>query len=223
MPPRGHGGVTLDDTRRPAADPVVTDRDLLVLMQADDLDAFEQFFRRHRSLIERTAQALTGDPHIAEEVLQDTFLRAYRHRRTLRLDVSPVPWLYRVAINLCYSRLGRRRLPTEPIGDSTTAGLRDHAPEPAELAERAELRQAIRRGIAALPEKHQLVIVLYYLNGLSLQETADALGIRLGTAKSRIHYALLALREHLAGERHPEPAAVRHPIPAVIPVRRARR
>ena len=193
-------------------------------MQDDDLDAFEAFFRRHRPLIERTALALTGDPHTAEEVLQDTFLRAYRHRRTLRLDVSPVPWLYRVALNLCYSRLGRRKLPQEPIGEATAATLRDHAPEPAEIAEREELRRSIRRGIAALPEKHQLVIVLYYLNGLSLQETADTLGIRLGTAKSRIHYALHALREHLAGERVTDAPAAGLPaaIPATIQVRRPR-
>jgi RNA polymerase sigma-70 factor (ECF subfamily) len=214
--------LTLDEPIRAAADDATaTDRDLLRRMQADDLDAFEVFFRRHRPLIERTAHALTGDPHVAEEVLQDTFLRAYRHRQTLRLDVSPVPWLYRVALNLCYSRLGRRRLAVEPIGESNTDTLRDHGPEPAEVAEREELRRSIRRGIAALPEKHQLVIVLYYLNGLSLQETADQLGIRLGTAKSRIHYALHALREHLAAERHPEvtPPLVVEPIA----VRRLRR
>jgi RNA polymerase sigma-70 factor (ECF subfamily) len=180
-------------------------------MQADDLDAFEALFRRHRGLIERTAHALTGDPHVAEEVLQDTFLRAYRHRQTLRLDVSPVPWLYRVALNLCYSRLGRRKLAEDPIEDTAAATLRDHAPEPAELAEREELRQAIRRGVAALPEKHQLVIVLYYLNGLSLQETADTLGIRLGTAKSRIHYALHALRENMANDRNDASAGITAP------------
>jgi RNA polymerase sigma-70 factor, ECF subfamily len=207
--------VTLDEPIRVATpDASSTDHDLLRRMQDDDLDAFEVFFRRHRPLIERTAHALTGDPHVAEEVLQDTFLRAYRHRRTLRLDVSPVPWLYRVALNLCYSRLGRRRLLVEPIGESNTQTLRDRGPEPAEVVEREELRRSIRHGIAALPEKHQLVIVLYYLNGLSLQETADALGIRLGTAKSRIHYALHALREHLAGERHPDgqPSGLGAPI-----------
>src|SRR4051795_12244189 len=112
----GLWGVTLDEQPRAAiaADAAATDQDLLRRMQADDLDAFEAFFRRHRSLIERTAASLTGDPSAAEEVLQDTFLRAYRHRHTLRLDVSPVPWLYRVALNLCYSRLGRRRLAIEP-------------------------------------------------------------------------------------------------------------
>jgi RNA polymerase sigma-70 factor (ECF subfamily) len=194
---------TLDDrTRTIAAAGLATDRDLVRRMQADDLDAFEAFFARHRGLIERTAYALVGDRQAAEEVLQDTFLRAYRHRASLRTDVSPVPWLYRVALNLCYSRLARRRLAEEPIGE-TTAELRDRTPEPADLVEREELRRSVRRGVAALPEKHQLVIVLYYLHGLSLQETAATLGIRLGTTKSRIHYALHALRDHLGSERPP--------------------
>jgi len=182
-------------------------------MQADDLAAFEAFFTRHRSLIQRTAYALTGDVQAAEEVLQDTFIRAYRHRASLRTDISPVPWLYRVALNLCYSRLSRRRLNLEPISDATSE-LRDRALEPPELVEREELRRSIRRGVAALPEKHQLVIVLYYLQGLSLQETAETLGIRLGTAKSRIHYALHALRDQLGAERpwHPAPPEL-EPVP----------
>jgi len=191
-------------------------------MQADDLDAFEAFFARHRGLIERTAYALVGDRQAAEEVLQDTFLRAYRHRASLRTDVSPVPWLYRVALNLCYSRLARRRLAEEPIGD-TTAELRDHTPEPADLIEREELRRSVRRGVAALPEKHQLVIVLYYLHGLSLQETASTLGIRLGTTKSRIHYALHALREHLGSERPVGRAADLSAVAAPASPSRARR
>lgn len=177
-----------------------TDADLIRRIQADELDAFGAFFERYRSLIHRTAYGLTGDPGAAEEILQDTFIRAYRHRASLRTDVSPVPWLHRVALNLCYSRLGRRRLKVEPIGETTTE-LRDAGLEPAEHAEREELRRSIRTGVAALPPKHQSVVVLYYLHGMSLVETAEALGIALGTVKSRLHYALRALRDHLAAER----------------------
>ncbi len=173
------------------------DAELVRRFQADDLDAFEQFFERHRTLIYRTAYGLTGDHGAAEEILQDTFVRAYRHRASLRPDVSPVPWLHRVALNLCYSRLGRRRLQAGPIGAAEIATLCDRSVEPAEWAEREELRQAVRDGIAALPPKHQSVVVLYYLHGLSLQETAAALGIRLGTVKSRLHYALETLRVRL--------------------------
>ncbi|MEO8469935.1 MAG: RNA polymerase sigma factor [Chloroflexota bacterium] len=177
------------------------DRELILRFQRDDLDAFEAFFERYRALIFRTAYGLTGDRQAAEEILQDTFLRAHRHRHSLRTDVSPVPWLHRVALNLCYSRLGRRKLPTNPI-DETSQQIRDGSPGPADRAEREEMRQSIHASIAALPAKHQSVVVLYYLNGMSLQETSAALGIALGTVKSRLHYALVGLRDHLQSERH---------------------
>jgi RNA polymerase sigma-70 factor (ECF subfamily) len=177
------------------------DGDLVRRMQADDLAAFEAFFERYRSPVFRTAYGLTGDRQAAEEILQDTFSRAWQRRATLRADVSPVPWLHRVALNLCYSRLGRRRLPSEPLGDTVASEVRDGAVEPAERAERQELREIVRDGVAALPPKHQSVVVLYYLHGLSLQETATLLGLRLGTVKSRLHYALRTLRGQLERDR----------------------
>lgn len=177
------------------------DAALLHRMQAGDLDAFEAFFERYRTSIYRTAWGLTGDPQAAEEVLQDTFARAWRRRHILRPDVSPLPWLHRVALNLCYSRLGRRRLPSEPLGETVVGLVRDLAIEPAEHAEQEELRRIVRDGVARLPPKHQSVVILYYLHGLSLQETAELLDVRLGTVKSRLHYALRALRARLEGDR----------------------
>lgn len=177
------------------------DAALLRRMQSDDLDGFEAFFERYRTSIYRTAYGLTGDPQAAEEVLQDTFARAYWRRHVLRPDVSPLPWLHRVAANLCYSRLGRRRLPSVPIGETVVGVVRDLAIEPAEHAEQQELRSIVRDGVAHLPLKHQSVVILYYLQGLSLQETAEVLDVRLGTVKSRLHYALRALRARLEGDR----------------------
>ena len=177
------------------------DAELLRRVQADDLDAFEQFFARYRTPIYRTAYGLTGDRQAAEEVLQDTFARAYQRRHTLRQDVSPLPWLHRVSLNLCYSRLSRRRLDTAPIDDTAERVVADDKPLPAEHAERAELREIVRDGIAGLPEKHQSVVVLYYLQRMSLQETAEILDIQLGTVKSRLHYALRNLRIRLEEDR----------------------
>jgi RNA polymerase sigma-70 factor (ECF subfamily) len=168
----------------------VLDAELLRRVQADDLDAFEEFFARYRSSIYRTAYGLTGDRQAAEEILQDTFARAYQRRHTLHPGVSPLPWLHRVSLNLCYSRLSRRRLTTDPIDESTESSRADDAPLPSEHAERKELREIVRDGIAALPEKHRSVVVLYYLQRLSL-----------GTVKSRLHYALRSLREHLEQDR----------------------
>lgn len=190
----------MDDLAREADTGTVgrsPDEELIRRMQADDLDAFEALFLRHRAAIFRTAYGLTGDRHAAEEVLQDTFARAYQRRAILRTDMSPLPWLHRVAINLCYSRLGRRRLATGPMGETEAQTVRDGAVEPDERAERRELRQIVREGVAALPPKHQAVVVLYYLHGMSLQETAGILDLRLGTVKSRLHYALRSLRVQL--------------------------
>jgi RNA polymerase sigma-70 factor (ECF subfamily) len=198
----------MDDQRGLAAAPLSppSDAELLRRIQTDDLDAFELFFERYRRNVYRTSFGLLGDRCAAEEVLLDTFARAYRHRATLRLDVSPLPWLNRVAMNLGYSRHARRRLPTQGIDDAVAATLRDGSMQPEARAEQAELQQAVRRGIAALPEKQRSVVVLYYLQEMSLQETATSLGVALGTVKSRLHYAIQALRLHLEAEE-PQPAA----------------
>jgi RNA polymerase sigma-70 factor, ECF subfamily len=205
----------IDDETKPGRTELnpPADADLIRRMRAGDLDAFEAFFARYRTLVYRTAYGLTGDPQVAEEVLQDTFTRAYRHREALRDDVSPVPWLHRVALNLCYSLLDRRRIQAHPICENAI-GVRDRGLEPAERAEQRELRTIVREGIAALPDKHQSVVVLYYLHGLSLQETAATLDVRLGTVKSRLHYALRSLRTHLEQDRRFSDAYVAGPAEA---------
>ena len=177
----------------------VPDGDLIRRLRADDLDAFHELFDRYRSSIYRTAYGLTGDPQAAEEILQDTFARAYARRAALRDDVSPLPWLHRVAVNLCFSRR-RRKQPATTV-DEQVVQIEAPGVEPEALSEQKELRQIVRDGVAALPPKHQSVVVLYYLHGLSLQETATFLDIRLGTVKSRLHYALRGLRAHLEGDR----------------------
>ncbi len=167
----------------------------------DDLDAFATLFERYRVPVYRAALALTGDHGASEEVVMDTFGRAYIHRGRLRTDISPLPWLHKVALNLCYSRLGRRRLPSEPVTDLLAERLADATAGPAANAEWAELRVIVREGIVCLSEKHRAVVVRYYLEGRSLQETADALGLPLGTVKSRLHHALRDLRSRLSADR----------------------
>ncbi len=177
-----------------------TDAELVERIAGDDLGAFETFFERHRALVYRTAIGLLGDPQAAEEVLQDAFARTWQRRRLLRRDVSPVPWLHRVVLNLCYSRLARRPPSHEPI-EAVSERLTEAVDEPLAESERAELQRLVREGIAALPPKHRSVVVAYYLHGRSLAETAELLGLRLGTVKSRLHYALAALRCWLEADR----------------------
>ena len=191
-----HGDPTTNDAAGGAAsaDQQKKDAELMRRVQADDLDAFEEFFARYRNPIYRTAYGLTGDRQAAEEVLQDTFARAYRHRHTFHQGVSPLPWLHRVVAEPLLLAPVAPPARREPIDETAEHTVPDDRPLPAERAEQSELRQIVREGIAALPEKHQSVVVLYYLHRLSLQETAQVLGIQLGTVKSRLHYALRSLR-----------------------------
>jgi len=197
-----HGERPIDGETTQPARRTPPDADLIRRMaDEDDVDAFAALFERYRVPVYRAALALTGDPCVSEEVLMDTFGRAFRHRGRLRTDISPLPWLHRVALNLCYSRLGRRRLPSEPVTDLVAERLVDVGVQPDARAERMELRRIVREGIAGLSDKHRAVVVLYYLEGRSLQETATELGLPLGTVKSRVHHALRDLRVRLSADR----------------------
>ncbi len=140
--------------------------DLVERMQGGDLDAFEEFFNRFKRPVFATALAITRDPFLAEEILQDCFVKAYRVRERLDPSRSPLPWLQRVTINLCYSRVSRRKALAEPLTSLITNLVVDLAQRPDQIAESAEI--------------------------------ADC---NVGTMKSRIHYALKALRARLPGER----------------------
>jgi RNA polymerase sigma-70 factor, ECF subfamily len=174
---------------------------LVERMQSGDLDAFEEFFNTYKRPVYTTALAITRDPFLAEEILQDCFVKAYRVRDRLRIDVSPLPWLQRVTTNLCYSRIARRRAIMEPLTTLITNVVADLTSRPEQVAESREIIEVLQRGIDALPPKQQTAVILYYLHGYSLAEAAEIADCNVGTMKSRLHYALKALRALLPAER----------------------
>lgn len=186
--------------------------DLVARMQGGDLDAFEEFFNTYKRPVYQTALAITRDPFLAEEVLQDCFVKAYRVRERLDPARSPLPWLQRVTINLCYSRVSRRKTLAEPLTNLITNLVVDLAARPDQVVESREVLDVLQRGIDALPQKQQTAIILYYLHGYSLAEAAEIADCNVGTMKSRLHYALKALRVRLPEERRVainSPAAIR--------------
>jgi RNA polymerase sigma-70 factor (ECF subfamily) len=175
--------------------------DLVERMQGGDLDAFEEFFNTYKRPVYQTALAITRDPFLAEEILQDCFVKAYRVRERLDPARSPLPWLQRVTINLCYSRVSRRKARAEPLTSLITNLVVDLAARPDQIVESREVLDVLQRGIDALPPKQQTAIILYYLHGYSLAESAEIADCNVGTMKSRLHYALKALRVRLPEER----------------------
>jgi RNA polymerase sigma-70 factor (ECF subfamily) len=175
--------------------------DLVERMQRGDLDAFEEFFNTYKRPVYATALAITRDPFLSEEVLQDCFVKAYKVRERLDPARSPLPWLQRVTINLCYSRVSRRKSLAEPITSLITNLVVDLAARPDQVVESREVLEVLQRGIDALPPKQQTAIILYYLHSYSLAEAAEIADCNVGTMKSRLHYALKALRVRLPVER----------------------
>lgn len=178
-----------------------TDRDLVLAARRGDMRAFDALFYRYRDGIYRVGLAITKDPSHAEEIAIDTFARAYRAIERLEPDDSLRPWLYRVAVNLSYSRQPRKGLSFTPLEDALAEIVTPDDGSPSALAERAEQRAVVLECVDRLGSKHKVVVALHYLNGLNLAEIAVVLGCPVGTVKSRLHYALRKLRTHLSA--HP--------------------
>jgi RNA polymerase sigma-70 factor (ECF subfamily) len=183
-----------------------SDQELVEKIQQGSLDALGVIYDRHRRLVYRTALAICNDPEAAADLLQDVFLRLYRFANRIDLNRPLEPWLYRVTANLAYTWVKRRHRWSRPLEDIAEwlAGSRKHSPQ--QLVEIDEEARRVQQGVAGLPLPQRIVVVLYYINDLSLQEIAEILDIPEGTVKSRLHYGRIALKKHLwlAGESVPE-------------------
>jgi RNA polymerase sigma-70 factor (ECF subfamily) len=175
----------------------LSDADLIARLRADDLDALGVLFDRYYARVYRTATAITHDSAAADDIAQDCFLRLHRHAHRIDTSLPLMPWLYRVTVNLSYTwttRHQKRRVSLDSVVDYLMSPARQ-GPEP--MAEHAGTRDEVRRAIKALNFNQRVVVVLYYLNGLSLDEIADTLDCPVGTVKSRLHYARTNLRRRL--------------------------
>ena len=174
------------------------DRELILQLQAGKLEALGDLYDRYRSQIYHTALAITHDQPAAEDILQECFLRVYKYAHKINVDLPLAPWLYRVTVNLSYTWAKRRKRFTF-LPENLTRHLSDPLSNlPEAFTERMELRQRIQDAIDALPFSQKVVVVLYYLNGLSLKEIAEILECPVGTVKSRLFHARSNLRKQIA-------------------------
>ena len=188
--------------RDPATGDARSDHALVYAARDGDSVAFDALFYRYRDGIFRLGLAITKDASAADEIVVDTFARAYRALARLEPDDSLRPWLYRVAVNLSYNRRPRKNVVLSSLDEAADEALANDDGSPSHVAEKAELRRLVLGAVEQLGPKHRLVVVLHYLNGLNLTEIAEVVDCPVGTVKSRLHYALRRLRTHLAA--HPE-------------------
>jgi RNA polymerase sigma-70 factor (ECF subfamily) len=172
-----------------------TDGWLVSRIRDGDLEALGKLYERYKTQIYRTALAITRDERAAEDILQEAFLRVYTYADRIDETVPLGPWLHRVTVNLAYSWTSRVKRWLYSLQDALDRWTSSAQRYPEQAVEERERRQILHQAIDALSIDHRVVIVLYYLGGLSLKEIAYVTGVPEGTVKSRLHYARKSLRE----------------------------
>jgi len=179
---------------------------LIQRCQHGDAVAFDCLVERHGQWVYNLAYRMIGDREEAHDIAQEAFVRAFGAIKGFRRGSSFSTWLYRVTTNACLDEIKRRRRRPAPatslIGDDDPPqDPPDPAPGVEKQAEAIERREIIRRAIAALPTHHRLPLVLYELQGCSYDEVAEITDTNVGTVKSRLNRARLALKQALEPHR----------------------
>jgi len=155
-------------------------------------------FEEHCDRIRRYILGMVRDPAEAEDLTQETFLRAYSHWDSLRDKNAARGWLYRIATHACLDRLRQRVQHVSLDGEEgarSTASAPSPSPSAQEVAERAETSVCVQRCLDYLSDSYRAVILLYEGHSLTAPEIAELLGESVGTVKIRLHRARRKLQE----------------------------
>lgn len=174
------------------------------LARKGDTQAFAEIVGLYKDKIFHLANRMLSNRHEAEDVVQDTFLRVYRNLARYNEEQKFSTWIYRIGTNLCIDRLRKRKL-----GYSLDAGMNDQQgidgytmiPSDDRTPESylfvSETQQMVHNAIESLPAKYKTIVVLRYLNDMSLQEISDVLDMPVTTIKTRVHRGREFLRKKL--------------------------
>jgi len=169
-----------------------------------DQNAYAEIVEIYKNKVYQLCYRILGNRHEAEDAAQEAFVRAYINIHQYNLSMKFSSWLYRIATNLCIDRI-RKKKPdfyldaevTDTDGLTMYSQLAATDASPEETVESLELQETIQAAILKLPEKYRSVIVLKYIEELSLQEIGEILDLPVGTVKTRIHRGREALRKQL--------------------------
>jgi RNA polymerase sigma factor (sigma-70 family) len=167
--------------------------------------SWDDLVRQHSARVYRLAYRLTGNTHDAEDLTQEVFVRVFRSLPGYTPGTFE-GWLHRITTNLFLDTARRRqRIRFEGLGDQAVGLLRDDEPTPAQAFDARHLDTDVQQALEALAPEYRAAVVLCDIEGLSYEEIATTLGVKLGTVRSRIHRGRAQLRTAL-GHRRP-----RHP------------
>jgi len=182
------------------------ERRLIEQSRQGDQGAFDALVRRYEKQLYNTAYRLTGSYDDASDLAQEAFVRAWNNLRSFRGDASFSTWLYRIVTNVFLDERKRRRARPqrsleEALGsdeNTVTRQFEDAGPTPQDRVEERERWQILQKAIAELPAPQRVMVVLYHTENRSYEEIAQIMGLPMGTVKSRLNRARLALKNKLA-------------------------
>ena len=173
------------------------DREIILQLKDGSLEALGALYDNHRQMVYRTALMITGDNQAADDLLQDVFLRLFRFAGNFDAERPLEPWLYRMTTNLAYDWVKHRRGLVSSLEDLADWLISSGKNTPYEVVEQQDEWAQVQMAVSSLPLNQRVVVVLYYLNDLSIQDVSEILEVPVGTVKSRLHYGRLALKRKL--------------------------
>ncbi len=186
----------------------ISDEVLARRVQEGDYLSFEELVKRYEKKIYNLAYRIMGNKEDASDVLQDTFLQAFRKIPSFKEKSLFSTWLYRIAINMCLMRKRKQKkmetvsldvpILTETQDEIKREFADDWSKNPLATLENKELKNILENAISSLPENYKTVLLLRGINGLHNEEIAKMLNISLPAVKSRLHRARLFLRDKLS-------------------------
>ena len=178
---------------------MLDERDLISRARTGDGEAFEEIFALHGETLYRAAYAILRGPEDAEDALQEVIVKVLSGLRRFDSRRPLLPWLRRIMVNECLSRLRRRR-DFQPLSDD----LPSARGSPHAATEDAETIRQVRDALAGLPARQRIAITLFSLDGMDLRDTAHAMRCSVGTVKAHLHRARQKLRIELEDLLPPE-------------------
>ena len=195
---------------------------LIAAAQKGDLAAFNQLVLRYQNLAYNVAYRILGDPDLAADATQDTFIKAYKALDSFRGGAFK-PWMLRIVTNTCYDYLrSAKRKPSDSLDETmensgeSSPRLHDQGEGPESYVERQELSQMIQWAINQLNDDQRAVVTLVDIQGFSYEEAAAILGISIGTVKSRLSRGRAKLRDLMQTHQELLPARYRFPTRASV-------
>lgn len=180
---------------------------LIRACQEGDPSSFNMLVWRWEKPLYNFIYKYVGNATLAEDLVQDTFIRVLKSIKRYTHQGSFSTWLYRIAVNLCKDHLKRKRLPMVSLHDYYTTGsgekiyvqdrVADERARTDDSLKAEEREELVRRLLAGLPEEQRIVILLKEYQELTFREIAEVLEVPEGTVKSRLYHALKAMKENL--------------------------